>query len=184
MKKNDSRKPQTIKGQILKGYFILTGMIALLVVISIVCMLFTQNKYEEVSGYQQQQHTAQSVITAHYKWLEQLSDSITTGSEFQGSLDPSTCALGKWIADAGDELAQDANLSAALSGIVEPHEAIHLEAEELIAQSKTDKELAYRHYSSDFKPKVEVIGQGLTTSSAPRPLQQRCSAARSSPIFY
>lgn len=165
MKKTEGRKAQTIRGQILKGYFILTGMIALLVVISVVCMLFTQSGYGRVSGYQQQQHTAQSVITAHYKWLEQLSESITTGAEFKGSLDPDTCALGKWIADAGDELQSDPEMAAALSEIIEPHEAIHLEAEELIAQSKTNKDAAYQQYSSDFKPKVEIIGQGLTAIS-------------------
>lgn len=165
MQKNDSPKAKSIKGQILKGYFILTGMIVLLALISIVCLISTQRGYTQVSVYQQHQHAAQSVITAHYKWLEQLSDSITPGSDFKGSLDPNSCALGKWIDTAGDELAQNAEMSSALAGIIEPHRAIHLEAGELIAQSKADKELAYQNYSSDFKPKVELIGQGLTTIS-------------------
>lgn len=165
MKKIGGRKEQTIRGQIFKGYFILTGLIAFLVIISILCLLFTQSGYTQASGYQQQQLTAQSVITAHYKWLEQLSDSITTGSEFEGSLDPTSCALGKWITSAGKELEQDPEMAAALAGIVEPHQAIHLTAEELITLSTTDKEAAYAQYSSDFKPKVELIGQGLTTIS-------------------
>lgn len=156
---------QTIKWQIFKGYFILTGMIAFLVAISIACLLFTQNRYNQVAVYQNQQQTAQSVITAHYKWLEQLSDSITTGAEFKGSLDPTSCALGKWISGAGAELEQNEEMAAALAGIIEPHKAIHLEAEQLIEQSKANKELAYAKYSSDFKPKVEIIGQGLTTIS-------------------
>lgn len=163
MKKNEGVNTQTIKGQIFKGYFILTGMIALLVVFSIVCLLFTKNGYQTVAGYQKQQQTAQSVITAHYKWLEQLSDSITTGSEFKGSLDPTSCALGKWIATAGDELKADPGMSAALTGIIEPHQEIHLKAAELIEQSRINKDLAYEQYSSEFKPKVEVIGQGLST---------------------
>lgn len=163
MTKMNANKTQTIKGQILKGYFILTGMIAILVIISTICLLSIQNRYKQAAGYQQQQCAAQTVIAAHYKWLEQLSDSITTGSEFEGSLDPTSCSLGKWMAIADDELAKDPEMAAALAGIIQPHEALHLEAEELITLSKTNKDLAYQHYSSEFKPKVEVIGQGLTT---------------------
>lgn len=165
MNKKNVKKSQTIKWQIFRGYFILTGMIAFLVAISIACLLFTQNRYNEVAGYQLQQQTSQSVITAHYKWLEQLSDSITTGAEFKGSLDPNSCALGKWIASAGDELEKNAEMADALAEIVEPHKAIHLEAEELIGQSLTNKDAAYEKYSSDFKPKVEIIGEGLTKIS-------------------
>lgn len=164
----ETKKPQakTIRGQILKGYFILTGVIILLVLISVVCFFSMQQGYAQVSGYQQQQLTSQSVITAHYKWLEQLSDAITTGSEFKGSLDPTSCALGKWINNEGAVLEADAEMADALSGIIDPHKEIHLEAEALIAQSQTDKDAAYARYGSDFKPKVEVIGNGLNTISS------------------
>lgn len=156
-----SQKGQTIQGQILKGYFLLTGIIALLVAISILCLFLTQRGYDRVAECQQQQYASQQVITAHYKWLEQLSTSITVGDEFAGSLDPDSCALGKWIANAGNEISDNPEISKALAEIVTPHQEIHLEASELIEQSHTGKNVTYERYGIDFKPKVEIIGQQL-----------------------
>lgn len=164
-KKADIHKSRTIQHQILNGYFILTGIIAFLVIVSMVSFSITNKGYAQTVICHQQQEQAQKVIAAHYQWLEQLSDSVTTGSEFKGSLDPNGCALGKWIANSEDEMKRYPDIIKALDGIITPHEEIHLQAAELIELSKVDKDAAYAKYSSDFKPKVETIGSGLSSIS-------------------
>lgn len=161
----EKQKGQTIQHQILNGYLILTGIIAFLVIVSMVSFSITNKGYSQTVSCQSQQEQAQKVISAHYQWLEQLSDSITTGSEFKGSLDPAGCALGKWIQNSEEELNNYPEIRQALNGITTPHEEIHLQATELIELSTKDKEAAYKKYSSDFKPKVEIIGAGLSAIS-------------------
>lgn len=162
----NNRKERTIQFQIFKGYFLLTGILCLLVVLSVFFLKITENSYQRITSFQNQQYSAQQVVTAHYQWLEQLSDSITTGASFQGSLDPTSCALGRWISGAEADMARYPEIKAALENIVQPHQEIHLQAQELIELSRTDRDAAYERYSSEFKPKVEAIGQGLTAISA------------------
>ncbi len=167
-KKHHAKKPQeqTIQRQIFNGYFLFSGIVLLLVVISILMMTEIRREYEDVASYQDHQQEAQSVIAAHYKWLEQLSDSITTGAEFEGSLDPETCALGEWINGDGAELMSDPQIAESLNGIISPHEEIHLQAAELTELSHSDKDAAYDRYAEEFKPKVVTIGEGLDAISS------------------
>lgn len=155
------KKEKTIYRQILNGYLILTVVIAILVTFAIVCIKGIESSYAKINSFSSQQLKAQEVITAHYKWLEQLSDSITTGGDFEGSLDSNTCALGKWISSASKEMKQYPEIKNALDKIDSPHEEIHSQAANLVELSKTNKEEAYEEYSSLFKPKVEEIGNGL-----------------------
>lgn len=78
-------KARTIRYEILKGSFFLTGMIVLIVAASILCLYFVRNGYSRATECQQQQYEAQKVITAHYKWLEHLSAAITSGDVFEVS---------------------------------------------------------------------------------------------------
>lgn len=162
---SDNRQGSTIQSQISKGYVLLTGLLILLLLMSAVFLKITESGYKNIMTFQNQQYLSQQVIAAHYKWLEQLSESITTGVEFQGSLDPSSCALGKWINGAQEDINRFPAIKAAMNTIVKPHEEIHLEAAQLIEVSKTDRDAAYLEYSQEFKPRVEIIGQGLTEIS-------------------
>lgn len=155
------KKEKTVKQKILQGYLVLTGVIVVLVLLSMLCMRAIESNYATITGFQAQQYSSQQVVTAHYKWLEQLSESITTGNEFEGSLDPNTCALGEWIQNASSDLAQYAEIKRALEGIIQPHEEIHSQASALVLLSRGDRDAAYLTYSNSFKPKVSEIGEGL-----------------------
>lgn len=160
------QQEKTIQRQIFKGYFLFSGIVLFLVVISILMMAEIRKEYEEVAAYQDHQEEAQSVIAAHYKWLEQLSESITTGTEFTGSLDPETCALGTWLNGDGAGLMNDPVIAESLNAITGPHEDIHLQASQLTELSLSNKDAAYRRYTYEFKPKIETIGEGLDAISS------------------
>lgn len=154
-------EPKTIRYQILRSFSILTGVIILLVGISFLFFRLSTNNYDKAISFQRQQYAAQQVISAHYQWLEQLSDSITTGNKFEGSLDPSSCALGQWLSSSAKDLERYPLLSSALSGIITPHEEIHTQAAELLSLAESNRDAAYEKYAVDFKPKVLIIGEGL-----------------------
>lgn len=159
-------KKQMIKGQIQKGYLVMMTIMAAIVLLSVLFLRLEARGYEKIIQFQEQQNSAQKVITAHYQWLEQLSDSITTGSEFKGSLDPNTCALGNWINTSSGDLSRYQELANSISKITTPHDEIHSQAAQLIELAKVDRDTAYEQYGSQFKPKVVTIEDGLSDVSA------------------
>ena len=44
---------------------------------------------------------AQRAEAAHYKWSSNLSNALYAGTEFTGSIDPTTCVLGQWALRRG-----------------------------------------------------------------------------------
>lgn len=159
--KNTGKEP-LIKKQIQQGYLIMMTVMAFVVFLSVLFLFLVASGYQKIIRFQEQQQSAQHVITAHYQWLEQLSDSITTGETFKGSLDPNTCALGKWINDSEHDLEKYPELMGTLSMITSPHNEIHSQAAQLTELAKTARDDAYEKYSSDFKPKVATIESGLS----------------------
>lgn len=162
---NKDENGKSIKSQIMSGYLILAGILAFIVISSILALNIIENASSKITSYQKQQYKAQEVISAHYKWLENLSESITTGEKFTGSLNPETCALGEWLSDSQTSINNDPAMKAALEKCTGPHKEIHLAASNLLELASTDKETAYASYSSDFKPKVAQIGESLTAIS-------------------
>lgn len=157
------KKKASIRTQILKGYLLFVGILFIGVAFSILSLIFLDSAYGKIQRYSAQQVKAQEVITAHYQWLEQLSDAISTGNDFKGSLDPDNCSLGKWLNDPNSDILKDAQIQSALKNITEPHNKIHNAASSIAELAKTDRDSAYTKYSDDIRPNVEVIGTNLTT---------------------
>lgn len=159
-------KKTTVRQKIFSGYVIEIVIICALIAASILCLLFVERGYKGIVVYRDQQNAAQKVITAHYQWLNNLSHSILTDAPFEGSLDPATCSLGKWLGETNPQSMNDDEMSAALANLITPHEEIHQMAAALVEQSKTDQNAAYARYTNEVKPKVAIIDQNLTTISS------------------
>ncbi len=70
-------------------------------------------------------------IVDHLTWVDGISSGLLLrGESFKGNLDPSTCALGKWMASftPGSE-----DQAAVLRAIDEPHQALHRSARHIVA---------------------------------------------------
>lgn len=155
----------TIKSRILSGYLFIVVLFSVLVAGAITCMIVVERGYQNIVSYVGQKAAAQEVITSHYKWLEELSNSILTGEPFSGSLDSDTCSLGKWIQETSPQDMNDQQMSTALEGIIQPHKEIHASASVLLDQAKTDTAAAFEGYQADVKPRIQKIGEGLTIIS-------------------
>lgn len=156
-----TQKFRTIRSEIMSGYWVLTTIMVLLIGVAVFALYTLSCQYDKITAYRAQQLKSQEVVTAHVKWLENLSEAITTGEAFTGSLNPNTCTLGKWIEESEEEFVSDPVMYQALESIVGPHQDIHLTASELLEMSKADRDVAFALYRSEYKPKVELISEGL-----------------------
>ena len=97
---------------------------------------------------------AQTAEAAHYKWSSGLSNALYAGKEFTGSIDPTTCVLGKWLyGEAGTEDEKILSLRAQMEPL---HKALHESATEVLAMLETNPARAQSYYQ-------ETIQANLTT---------------------
>lgn len=97
---------------------------------------------------------AQRAEVAHYKWSSNLSNALYAGTEFTGSIDPTTCVLGQWLyGEAGTEDQEITNLRNQLEPL---HKELHESATYVLELLKTNPEQAQAYYQ-------ETIQSNLTT---------------------
>ena len=98
--------------------------------------------------------SAQRAEVAHYKWSSNLSNALYAGTEFTGSMDPTTCALGQWLyneTDSGDATVEQ------LRAQIEPlHKELHQSAGTALNLLATDPLQAQQYYQ-------QTILQNLST---------------------
>lgn len=156
---------KSIRSQIFLGYIITIIIIIFLVAISLVCLSMISQDYRTVSRNRDNQSSTQEAIASHYKWLDNLSESIQSGTEFTGSLDYNTCLLGKWISSTSPTDLADSTINAALNSVHEPHKNIHDLAQSIMEFSRTDSDMAYKEYLNSVKPQVSKVISDLTIIS-------------------
>ncbi len=148
---------KTVKSQILSGYILLIIVPVLMTLVTVLYVNQISRQFNEVSRYRANQIATKDAIVGHYSWIMGLGDTILTGAEFKGSLDPTTCGLGKWLAGVSEEDKKDPEIAKAIEALMIPHQQIHNTVSSIIQQSKTDKEGAYDRYNSDMKPLVSQV---------------------------
>ncbi len=155
------KKIDSIRKQILTGYKCVILVMCLLVVISLISLIQIGRDYHVVSDNRDHQADTQSALAKHYEWLEMYKESILNGTDFQGSLDPTTCLLGKWMAGLDDKDLEDSMISNTLTVIKEPHQNMHERAAEVLTLAETDKEAANERFTQEIKPLTEQVIDGL-----------------------
>ena len=103
---------------------------------------------------------ASEVLNAHYIWRHSLTEAVLKGSPFTGSLNPETCALGRWRDSDAARGIKDAKVLSLLEQIKTPHDYIHNEARIVMEYSDAgDHAAASEHLLGYVLPKTEeVIG--------------------------
>lgn len=97
---------------------------------------------------------AQKAEAAHYKWSSNLNNALYAGTEFTGSIDPTTCVLGQWIyGEAGTE---DPEILALRTQLEPLHKELHESATYVLDLLNTNPEQAQSYYQ-------ETILSNLTT---------------------
>ena len=99
--------------------------------------------------------TMQTAETAHFKWSANLSSALYSGTEFTGSIDPTTCVLGKWLyGEAGTTDETILNLRNELEPL---HKTLHESASYVLELSEEDPEEAQLYYQTAIQSTLGSI---------------------------
>lgn len=99
--------------------------------------------------------TIEKAETAHYKWSSSLSSALYAGIEFEGSMDPTACVLGKWL--YGDLNTDDALVIEKRNEIEPLHKELHESASYALELLKTDPEQAQAYYQNTIRQNLAVL---------------------------
>lgn len=160
-----TKKGKTIRKQVFSGYIITTLITLALVVVSQFYLYWINFNYQTITRNRDHQSDTQLAVTSHYAWLDNLNISVQTGADFTGSLDYTTCALGKWMSNVDQKDLKDPIISTALQALIEPHKTIHTIAQDVLALSRTDPMAATVMYAEKIKPNVELVITQLSAVS-------------------
>lgn len=151
------KKRTKIYTRIIAGYKKVIAIMCVLMCINVGSLFFIKSHYNKVLNHQSNHNDIQSMISAHYIWLEQLSESIQIGGPFSGSLDAQNCTLGQWRATLTEEEIINDEIKGALSSLDIAHKQIHDMAATVLRMAKTDRDAAYEFYQSKIKPQTKNV---------------------------
>jgi len=125
-------KNMKIRAKLFTGFIIVTIIGVLVGILGIVAISMIQKGSEDTASLQDASSGASNVLNAHYIWRHNLTEAVLTGSGFTGSLDSTTCALGKWLDSDEARGITDTQILDLLRQVEEPHHFIHTEARTIV----------------------------------------------------
>lgn len=103
-------------------------------------------------------HLFDARLIDHLKWIKQLSNSLLTGTDFKGGVDPKKCAFGKWYYQYKPE---SEAFAAHLKKMGTPHEKLHQSAQKIVSHmSKGDREQAQTVFNNETLHHMDTL-EGL-----------------------
>ncbi|MCL2496654.1 MAG: methyl-accepting chemotaxis protein [Clostridiales bacterium] len=127
-------KNMKVRAKLLTGFAIIAAIGMVLGLAGIFALQMTKDYSVEISSLAATSNGASNVLNAHYTWRHGLTEAVLTGGEFTGSLDPDSCALGKWLGSAEAKSISDPEILDLLRQIESPHYFIHTKAGGIIGQ--------------------------------------------------
>ncbi len=98
---------------------------------------------------------AQRAEAAHYKWSGNLSNALYAGTEFTGSIDPTTCVRGQWLyGEAGTDDAQILSLRSQLEPL---HKELHESATEALDMLSVNPQQAQAFYQETIQTNLNTL---------------------------
>ena len=148
-----------LRTKILAGFLIMALVAVIIGVAGLISTSALKSITNELNELQEENDSVTKVLNAHYVWRQALTESVLTGSEFTGSLDPNTCALGLWHESDQAKKMSDPRLLNDLKQLDAPHEYIHTEAKIIVSLIKEGRmNEASNFLENDIFPKTaEVI---------------------------
>ena len=155
-----------VRAKLITGFVIVAAIGIILGLAGIISLQVIKTKSAEVVSLQEISHGASGVLNAHYTWRHGLTEAVLTGGEFTGSLDPTACALGKWLDSGVSQKINDQLIHDLLQQINGPHHFIHTEATYTVNYVKAgDLESAKRELVGVILPTTQNVITLLTDVS-------------------
>ena len=137
----------------IRVFFALVSVLlySILITINIYGIKDTQKRSIEANSLLER---IQSAEVAHYKWASGLSNALYAGTEFTGSIDPTSCVLGQWV--YGDKI-ENADILALRDQIEPLHKELHESASYVLDLLKTDPEAAREYYQKTIQGNLTTL---------------------------
>ena len=153
----------TIRKKILLGFILMAAIGIALGIVGLTSVKKIARMSDDLRAMQDEYISVGDVLSAHYEWRQGLTQTVLTGAEFTGSLDPSACALGKWRESDYAKNITDPEILSMLDKITEPHSFIHNEAKEIVMHAEIgDFSEAEIHLTGSILPKTKEVISILT----------------------
>ncbi|MDR2693778.1 MAG: methyl-accepting chemotaxis protein [Chitinispirillales bacterium] len=148
--------------------FLLVSLFSLaLGVTGIVFTRLFNSEAKELQDPSKLQSVISDITGKHYQWRHNLTETVVKGLEFKGAIDPTQCALGKWLSSDDAKKLHDKKTRDLINSVISPHDHIHNGAGGIVALLKAgDKKAAEDAYSNSVMPKFDEIIAGLNAVSA------------------
>ena len=153
-----------LRTKILIGFMVMTLISLILGASGLVTTITLDGISTELFELQEEQDSVSKILNAHYSWRQGITESVLNGKEFKGSLDPKTCALGRWFASDQVQNIHDPELLSLIEKILVPHEFIHSDARDvlgIVQEGKLDE--ARTHLEDVIFPKTNEVISILTS---------------------
>ena len=154
-------KKGTTKYQILKGYLMITSITILVVVVLFAFQALIYGKYKIVSGSYTAENVSRDMVSAHYDWILKLTNSLHTGEQFKGNLDPNTCSFGKWLSQNESSIT-DSEIATRIKQIKNVHSEIHAFAGDVNQLDEAQRAAKYDEFITNYEPKVNSLIENLS----------------------
>jgi len=152
----------TIRAKILRGFIIIVIIGALLGAIGVISSQLFTSRARDLEVMQKEADKFSEILNAHHSWRNNLTETVITGQEFKGALDPGACILGSWLSSEESKQVKDPQILALLGEIDGPHELIHHGAEPVLAMVEDgDMTGAQKELTTTILPKLDEVIAGL-----------------------
>ncbi len=129
--------------------------VLLFIVVIIVNLASIQGALEARTAANNLMGSVEQAEVAHYKWSSNLSNALYAGTEFTGSMDPKTCALGKWV--YGDLGTDDQEIKALRDKIEPLHKELHSSASYVLGMLAESPEEAQGYYQETIQSNLATL---------------------------
>jgi methyl-accepting chemotaxis protein len=148
-----------IRVKLFGGFFIIVAIGVFLGVLGLYSDKKLTSLSEDMLHFEETKTNISLILNSHYVWRHGLSETVYAGISFTGSLDSSTCSLGKWLNSDEVKKITDPETLALLNQIVEPHNFIHSKANEIVNHLKNgETDEALKNFRGEILPKtLDVI---------------------------
>jgi len=151
-----------IRRKLLVGFSIVVGIGMFLGALGLYIDTRLTSLSEEVLDLANTRTSISSILSSHYVWRHGLSETVYSGAAFAGSLDSTTCSLGKWVNSDEAKGMTDREVVSMLNQIIEPHRFIHAKAGEIVNHLKNgETDQAITKFRVDVLPKTLEVITGL-----------------------
>ncbi|MDR1868624.1 MAG: HAMP domain-containing protein, partial [Treponema sp.] len=151
-----------IRRKLLVGFSIVVAIGIFLGVLGLYIDTRLTSLSEDVLDLANTRSSISSILSSHYVWRHGLSETVYSEAAFTGSLDSTTCSLGRWVNSDEAKGMTDPEVVSMLSQIIEPHRFIHSKAGEIIDDLKNGETSdAITIFRVDVLPKTLEVITGL-----------------------